>query len=147
MDWNLIYTKKSGKDNYIMKKMQVKTVNHSKLKLWTFFWDHGECEWPLIIKINEVIIDHLLSSLPLLLRYELSGCQVVWAIKDASIGHTFFDEGAAKFFLSHLQTPHHSVSSGGGGVEEGNETGGLIKTKPLKRMKYMLDPVSEWNTC
>ena len=96
----------------------------------------------------------------------MSGCQVVWAIKDASIGHTFFDEGAAKFFLSHLQTPHHSVSSGGGGVEEGNETGGLIKTKPLKRMKYMLDPVSdeihvrpsrwmkymldpvgEWNTC
>lgn len=76
------------------------------------------------------------------LVYELSGCQVVWAIKDASIGHTFFDEGAAKFFLSHLQTPHHSVSSGGGGVEEGNETGGLIKTKPLKRMKYMLDPIS-----
>ena len=26
-----------------------KIVGHSKLKLWTFFWGHGECEWPLVI--------------------------------------------------------------------------------------------------
>ena len=25
-----------------------KIVGHSKLKLWTFFWGHGECEWPLV---------------------------------------------------------------------------------------------------
>ena len=25
-----------------------KVVGHSKLKLWTFFWDHGEREWPLL---------------------------------------------------------------------------------------------------
>ena len=24
-----------------------KTVGHSKLKLWTFLWGQGECEWPL----------------------------------------------------------------------------------------------------
>ena len=24
-----------------------KIVSHSKLKLWTFFWGHGEREWPL----------------------------------------------------------------------------------------------------
>ena len=24
-----------------------KIVRHSKLKLWTFFWGHGEHEWPL----------------------------------------------------------------------------------------------------
>ena len=26
-----------------------KIVCHSKLKLWTIFWGHGECEWPLVI--------------------------------------------------------------------------------------------------
>ena len=25
-----------------------KIVSHSKLKLWTFFWGHGEHEWPLV---------------------------------------------------------------------------------------------------
>ena len=25
-----------------------KIVGHSNLKLWKFFWDHGECEWPLL---------------------------------------------------------------------------------------------------
>ena len=27
-----------------------KIVGHSKLKLWTFFWGHGECEWPLVLE-------------------------------------------------------------------------------------------------
>ncbi len=35
-------------------------------------------------------------------RYEVRGCEVVWVIKDKSIGHTFFDGGAATFFLPHL---------------------------------------------
>ena len=25
-----------------------KIVSHSKLKLWTLFWGHGEHEWPLV---------------------------------------------------------------------------------------------------
>ena len=29
-----------------------KIVSHSKLKLWTFFWGHGEREWPLVIAID-----------------------------------------------------------------------------------------------
>ncbi len=32
----------------------------------------------------------------------MRGCEVVWAIKDKSIGQTFFDEGAATHFLPHL---------------------------------------------
>ena len=28
-----------------------KIVSHSKLKLWTIFWGHGEREWPLIIQV------------------------------------------------------------------------------------------------
>ena len=24
-----------------------KIVGHSKLKLWTFFWGHGKCDWLL----------------------------------------------------------------------------------------------------
>jgi len=35
-------------------------------------------------------------------RYEIHGCQVLWAIRDDAIGNTFFDEGAATFFLPHL---------------------------------------------
>ena len=27
-------------------------VRHSKLKLWTFFWGHGEREWPLVFCYN-----------------------------------------------------------------------------------------------
>ena len=48
MDWNLIYTKKNGKDYYIKMVQVKKIVGHSKLKLWTFFWGHGEHEWPLV---------------------------------------------------------------------------------------------------
>lgn len=35
-------------------------------------------------------------------RYEMHGCQVLWAIRDGAIGNTFFDEGSATFFLPHL---------------------------------------------
>ena len=45
MDWNLTYTKKNRKDENGAGK---KNVGLSKLKLWTFFWGHGECEWPLV---------------------------------------------------------------------------------------------------
>ena len=40
MDWNLTYTKKDdGADK--------KIVDHLTLKVWTFFWGQGECEWSL----------------------------------------------------------------------------------------------------
>ena len=35
---NYVYDNGTGK----------KIVGHSKLKLWTFFWGQGECEWPLV---------------------------------------------------------------------------------------------------
>ena len=41
MYWNLAYTKKNRKDNYIYGAGK-KIVDHSKLKLWTFFWGHVE---------------------------------------------------------------------------------------------------------
>lgn len=37
-------------------------------------------------------------------RYEIEGCEVIWAIKDKSIASTFVDEGAAQFFLPHLNS-------------------------------------------
>lgn len=62
-------------------------------------------------------------------RYEVTGCEVVWAIKDDSISSTFFDVGAATFFLPHLK--EQNVSSSGAEAEE---------TKvPLKRSKYTVD--------
>ena len=43
-----MYTKNNGKHYYKKKDgAGEKMVSHSKLKLWTFYWCHGECEWPL----------------------------------------------------------------------------------------------------
>lgn len=55
-------------------------------------------------------------------RYEITGCEVVWAIRDDSISSTFFDAGAATFFLPHLDEQGTSETS----------------KKPLKRSKYTL---------
>lgn len=32
-------------------------------------------------------------------RYEVEGCEVIWAVKDKAIGNTFFDAGAAQFLI------------------------------------------------
>ncbi|XP_019631402.1 PREDICTED: pyridine nucleotide-disulfide oxidoreductase domain-containing protein 1-like [Branchiostoma belcheri] len=58
------------------------------------------------------------GGIALELVYEIEGCEVIWAIKDDSIGNTFFDRGAAEFFLPHLTAAK---------CEE---------KKPLKRLKY-----------
>ena len=73
----------------------------------------------------------------------MSGCEVVWAIRDSSIGSTFFDEGAATFFLPHLSTPHYSSAAECGSSMEERST---VRTRPMKRMKYMLDPLDEGET-
>lgn len=38
-----------------------------------------------------------------LFRYEVEGCEVVWAVKDKAIGNTFFDAGAAQFLIPSLE--------------------------------------------
>ena len=50
--------------------------------------------------------------------YEIEGCEVIWAIKDKSISHTFVDAGAAEFFLPQLKADKQ--------IPEG----------PSKRLKY-----------
>lgn len=56
---------------------------------------------------------------------------MVWAIKDHSIGHAYFDEGAAVFFLPHL------VSQATDQVEEaGPAGGGVAEISPFKRHRY-----------
>ena len=45
---NVTHTKKMGRWLY-ENGADKKIVGHSKLKLWTFFWDQSECEWPLYI--------------------------------------------------------------------------------------------------
>lgn len=42
------------------------------------------------------------SSRPILSRYEVEGCEVIWAIKDKAIGNAFFDAGAAQFLIPAL---------------------------------------------
>lgn len=44
------------------------------------------------------------SLIALLCRYEVEGCEVIWAVKDKAIGNTFFDAGAAQFLIPSLET-------------------------------------------
>ena len=56
MDWNFTYTNKNGKVNYNYENGVIKNiVNHSKLKLWTFFWDQGECESALLRQMSHLL--------------------------------------------------------------------------------------------
>ncbi|XP_028391789.1 pyridine nucleotide-disulfide oxidoreductase domain-containing protein 1-like [Dendronephthya gigantea] len=43
------------------------------------------------------------GGISLELVYELTGCEVIWVIKDDAIGNAYFDKGAAQFFLSSLK--------------------------------------------
>lgn len=47
---------------------------------------------------------HTVSSQPILSRYEVEGCEVIWAVKDKAIGNSFFDAGAAQFLIPALET-------------------------------------------
>ncbi|XP_054719303.1 pyridine nucleotide-disulfide oxidoreductase domain-containing protein 1-like isoform X2 [Uloborus diversus] len=55
------------------------------------------------------------------LVYEIENCQVIWAIKDKCVGATFFDAGAAHFFLPCLKETKQEDDV------------------PCKRMKYNLE--------
>ncbi|KAJ8006896.1 hypothetical protein DPEC_G00111970 [Dallia pectoralis] len=44
------------------------------------------------------------GGIALELVYEVECCEVVWAVKDKAIGNTFFDAGAAQFFIPSLDT-------------------------------------------
>ena len=69
-------------------------------------------------------------------RYEVKGCQIIWAIKDHAISHTFFDEGAAAFFLPHLTTSVEREKS------LQCDTPEFVEVSPFKRTKYGLDQSS-----
>ncbi|KAL8592335.1 hypothetical protein ACOMHN_044271 [Nucella lapillus] len=45
------------------------------------------------------------------LVYEVEGCEVVWAIKHKTISSAFVDEGAAQFFLPHLDQEKKEASA------------------------------------
>ena len=70
--------------------------------------------------------------------YEVCGCEVVWAIKDKLITKTFFDEGAATFFLPHLA---NQQSSGQQTAESATCYGDdvIIEVSPLRRTKYTVE--------
>ena len=68
----------------------------------------------------------------------MGGCEVMWAIKDQSITRTFFDEGAATFFLPHLaggQDTAHQQSADSASAT-GND---IVEVSPLKRTKYTIE--------
>lgn len=62
-------------------------------------------------------------------RYEIEGCEVIWAIKDKSISSTFVDPGAGEFFMAELNKEKET--------QEG---------KPSKRLKYTVDGKSLINS-
>ncbi|XP_075066904.1 pyridine nucleotide-disulfide oxidoreductase domain-containing protein 1 isoform X2 [Mixophyes fleayi] len=50
------------------------------------------------------------GGIALELVYEIEGCEVIWAVKDKSIGNTFFDPGAAEFLIPHLKSDKPETS-------------------------------------
>ena len=70
----------------------------------------------------------------------------MWAIKDKTIGTTFFDEGAARFFLcSSVKKPEGGVEGRKAPVKDQRgrtEEDGVVAS--VKRMQYMLDPTGAY---
>ena len=58
--------------------------------------------WLIIKLIFNNKTRHSVMRFCLCLRYEIAGCDIVWAVKDEFISHTFIDKGAAAFLLQHL---------------------------------------------
>ena len=76
-------------------------------------------------------------DIPSVVRYEVRGCEVVWAIKDQSITRTFFDEGAATFFLPHLANQDTAAQqSADSATGLGSD---IVEVSPLKRTKYTVE--------
>lgn len=80
------------------------------IKMCTFFrLKSTEPTWnPLHITsppCSEIIHTVQSSSVSkhVLFRYEVEGCEVIWAVKDKAIGNTFFDAGAAQFLIPALE--------------------------------------------
>lgn len=59
------------------------------------------------------------------LVFQAQNCDVVWVIKDKSIGHVFFDPGAAEFLLPIMYAKH--------------KTSGSEVESPTKRMTYKIN--------
>ena len=69
-------------------------------------------------------------------RFEVRGCEVVWAVKDKAIGNTFFDAGAAQFLIPSLEAQRpprdavckrarYTTEQGPEGNSDGGPEGGL----------------------
>lgn len=61
------------------------------------------------------------GGIALELVHEVEGCEVIWAIKDKSIGNTFFDAGAAQFLIPSLEADKP------------------LKSVPCKRPRYTIE--------
>ena len=68
----------------------------------------------------------------------MSGCEVMWAIKDQSITRTFFDEGAATFFLPHLAAGQDTAAQKNADSASGSDYD-IVEVSPLKRTKYTIE--------
>ena len=58
----------------------------------------------------------------------------MWAIKDSSITRTFFDEGAATFFLPHLASQPTTADSA-----TASNSDEILEVSPLRRTKYTVE--------
>ena len=65
---------------------------------------------------------------------------MIWTIKDSSIGTTFFDSGAAKFFLQRLASKGSEANASGGadGVSSSYSNGCHVYAAS-KRMRYRME--------
>ncbi|RXM92309.1 Pyridine nucleotide-disulfide oxidoreductase domain-containing protein 1 [Acipenser ruthenus] len=62
---------------------------------------HGN---PHVLGIRDTDSAQLNRVFAVLTRYEIEGCEVIWAVKDKAMGNTFFDAGAAQFLVPQLES-------------------------------------------
>lgn len=72
------------------------------------------------------------------LVHEIRSCPVVWAVKDAYIGSTFFDASASHFLLSLPQGPHSEREDG---AADAGEHHGVVPPAAMEEPGFHMKPI------
>ncbi|CAI9608123.1 unnamed protein product, partial [Staurois parvus] len=83
------------------------------------------------------------GGIALELVYEIEGCEVIWAVKDKSIGNTFFDAGAAEFLIPQLRSDKQETPLACKRTKYTTEPTGVISERKESQLGSALGP--DWH--
>lgn len=65
-------------------------------------WKLGKTMLVCLVTFSMLHTVFTMPPWPVVSRYAVEGCEVIWAVKDKAIGNAFFDAGAAQFLIPAL---------------------------------------------